>query len=329
MQSATDGPLYALQDIPGKGKGLVATRDIPKGTRILCEKALITLPGHFMHPGLLPSLCQQVEALSNDERHAFLSMHNIRPFKNAAEQYMGIFVLNCLPAEEVGEKRAIFLEACRINHACDKNSLNMWNDRIKRHTVHALRKIHAGEEITISYITPFMNRQSRQRDLQEKFRFTCSCGLCSLPEKQSQESDKRLEQIQHLVQSIEQSAPVTFWLAPRHLLSCLDARVRLHEEQGRQNEYFTTIFREAAHLTIAHGDLARGRIFAQRAAAAWTTAMGGDSGPAIECAALARNPSKCILYGISTMWKTTVGEESQGLGPDDFEDWLWRRNERR
>ena len=34
-------PKYALQNVPGKGKGLVATQDIPKGTRITEETLII------------------------------------------------------------------------------------------------------------------------------------------------------------------------------------------------------------------------------------------------------------------------------------------------
>jgi SET domain-containing protein len=43
----------------------------------------------------------------------------------------------------------IFLDACRINHACDNNAQKSWNENIKRHTIHALRDIEKDEEITI------------------------------------------------------------------------------------------------------------------------------------------------------------------------------------
>jgi hypothetical protein len=41
MSSAANDLMYALQQIPGKGKGLVATRTIPMGTRILSEEPVI------------------------------------------------------------------------------------------------------------------------------------------------------------------------------------------------------------------------------------------------------------------------------------------------
>ena len=46
MQSTTGNPMYALQDVPGKGKGLVAIEKISKGTRILSEEPIITIPGN-------------------------------------------------------------------------------------------------------------------------------------------------------------------------------------------------------------------------------------------------------------------------------------------
>lgn len=45
MQNAMTGnAMYAVRDVPGKGEGLVAIKRIPKGTRILFEEAIITVP---------------------------------------------------------------------------------------------------------------------------------------------------------------------------------------------------------------------------------------------------------------------------------------------
>jgi hypothetical protein len=45
----------------------------------------------------------------------------------------------------------------------------------------------------------------------------------------------------------------------------------------------------------------------------------------IKHGALARDPSKHKLYGISMKWRTTVDEVPHRLEPSDFEDWLWKR----
>jgi hypothetical protein len=56
-------------------------------------------------------------------------------YGNAAEQYLGIIRTNALPIEADGSEGGIFLEVCRINHACDNNAQKNWNENIKRHTV--------------------------------------------------------------------------------------------------------------------------------------------------------------------------------------------------
>ncbi|KAJ8123774.1 hypothetical protein ONZ43_g350 [Nemania bipapillata] len=318
--------MYALRDVPGKGKGLVAIEKIPKGTRILSEEPIISIAqGGMNNKRLQISITQQVASLSEHQRRAFLSMHNIHPYEDAAGQYLGIFKTNSLPAEAVGDKGAIFLEACRINHACDNNAQKSWNDKIKRHTVHAMRDIDKGEEITITYLGPLKNRKARQKALQEKFGFTCLCRLCSLPPEQSQESDRRLEEIQRLDGVIDQLGIEGVLVSPLRTLRYFDQQVQLYRDQGREDVGFAQAFVNAAQLAIANSDLARGRVFAERAVAVWETTIGDDDTQAIQHAALAQNPSRYELYGASTKWKTKVDEVPQGLEPSDFEDWLWRR----
>ncbi|EUC40071.1 hypothetical protein COCMIDRAFT_109712 [Bipolaris oryzae ATCC 44560] len=313
--------------LQGRGKGLVAREKISKGTRILSEEAIITASESVDSERLRTSICKQVEALSENQRRDFLSMHNIHPYSNAAEQYHGIFRTNSLPAEDVGDQGAIFLEACRINHACDNNAQKNWNENIKRHTVHALRDINKGEEITITYLGPLKNRKARQEALQEKFDFTCSCHLCCLPPEQSQESDRRLKEIHHLDGVIDQLGTDGVLVSPLRTLRYFDQQVHLYEKQGREDIGLAQAFVNAAQLVIANSDLARGRVFAEKATSVWKIILGGDSTQAIKHRALAQDPSKYELFGISTKWKTKVSQIPQGLEPSDFEDWLWRREQ--
>ncbi|KAG5959821.1 hypothetical protein E4U58_004831 [Claviceps cyperi] len=320
MESSTHQAMHALKAIPGKGKGLVATERIPKGTRILCEQALFTISSVTSIEERKRLICQQVEALSNGQRDVFLSMRNVRPCNNTAERYLDIFQTNSLPAEDVPETSAIFLEACRINHDCDHNAVHQWNDNIKRHTVHAVRDIPKGKEITTSYIPYLRNREWRQRTLQQSFDFACSCRICSLPADESEERDRILEQISRLYQLCVAHPTAS----PLVILAYIHAQTRLWIELGREDYGFVEAHEEAALLAIAHGDLARGRVFAQKAASIWTTLFGSDSPRAIKWETIAHDPSLHAVYGFSMTWKTAVGEAPEGLGPDDFEDWLWR-----
>ena len=153
--------MYTLREVPGKGIGLVATRMIPMGTRILSEEPIIRVPEAAPDTqALRASICKQVDALTVDQRQAFLSMHNIHD-GDAASQHLGIIRTNALPFGDRVREAGIFLNACRINHACDNNAQKSWNENINRHTVHAKRDIDNGEEITIFYLGVLNNRETR------------------------------------------------------------------------------------------------------------------------------------------------------------------------
>ena len=318
--------MYALQDVPGRGKGLVAVEPIPKGTQILSEQPIITTFNTASNiQELQESIRRQVDGLSDIQKHNFLSLHNIHPYKHDMERYLGIVRTNALPILVGQVEAGIFLEACRLNHACDNNAQKNWNENIRQHTVHALRDIAKGEEITIYYLRLQENRTARQEALLAKFGFTCSCRLCSLPPNQSQERDKLLDAIYRLDGLIGRGGIGGIISSPLRILRFVDRQIQLYESQGPGDSGLGRAFLDAAQIAIAHGDLARGRVFAERAASAWCTCLGIDSTEAIEYGRLAKDPSTHDLYGLSTKWESEVSQVPCGLDSIDFENWLWKR----
>lgn len=317
--------MYALQEVPGKGKGLVATRKIPMGTRILSEEPIIRLPEAALdRQTLLASIRRQVDVLTPDQRRAFLSMHNIHA-DDTASRYLGIFRKNALPFGDDVREVGIFLDACRINHACDNNAQRSWNENIKRHTIHALRDIEKGTEITIYYLRSLNNREARQDALRERFAFNCSCRLCSLPPDLSQESDRRLDEILKLDGLIGRDGLMGILSAPQRILRYVDQQICLYNEQGPDDAGLPRAFLDAAQIAIVNGDLARARIFAERAALGWMVLEGEDSSRVLQNRDLTQDPSKHVFYGMSMKWKTAVDDIPQGLDSKEFENWLWRR----
>ncbi|CAJ2502519.1 Uu.00g099130.m01.CDS01 [Anthostomella pinea] len=307
MQSSTESPLYACVDVEGKGKGLVAVKDIPKGTRILSEVPIITTPQDEHNKNrLMAIICEQVSALTEDQRQAFLSMHNIYPYETPPEHYLAIIRTNGLPIDEDGIDGGIFLEACRMKHACDNNAQKSWNKNIERHTVHALRDIAKGEEITV---------------------FTCASSGAGPPARRlsRQNSVSIARAVSVLDGAIGAGSLAAILASPLRVLRWVDRQVRLYNEHGPDDNGLPRAFLDAAQVAIAHGDLARGRIFAERAVSGWKILGGDDSTQVREHGHLAVNPSKLGLHGLSKEWKTAVDEVPQGLEAGDFEDWLWKR----
>ncbi|MCJ1234381.1 hypothetical protein MMC14_002342 [Varicellaria rhodocarpa] len=329
MSSSTSDLMYTLQEVSGKGKGLVATRTISRGTRILSEEPIVRVPEVMLDSQAIPAFIRrQVDALTPDQRRAFLSLHNIHA-NDAASRCLGIVRTNALPFGDDVREGGIFLDACRINHACDNNAQKTWNENIKRHTVHALRDIEKGEEITIYYLGIHNNREARQEALRRKFGFVCSCRLCSLPPDQSKESDKRLDEILKLDGLIGRDGLMGILSTPLQILRYVDQQIHLYNEQGPDDVGLPRAYLDAAQIAIANGDLARARIFAERAVLGWIVLDGDDSSNVLQNRALSQDPSKHMLYGRSMKWKTAVDDNPQGLDSKELDDWLWRRKKKK
>ncbi|KAG6019795.1 hypothetical protein E4U19_006863 [Claviceps sp. Clav32 group G5] len=307
--------MYAVRDIPGKGKGLVATRNIPKGTRILSERPLIHVPFDSSKEQRKTIIHSQVEALNKKERDIFLSFPNRYSFSDSATRYSGIFKTSSILSHSKPQKTfAIFPEACRINHDCDENAFHDWNCDTQQQTVHAMRDIEGGEEITIAYIPFFNDHQTRRKQLKTDYHFTCRCRACSLPDEVREERDQKISQFVFLGALSKDSHYI-----PDPIFGGL----------SREDRFYALIISEAAEFCINMCDLARGRVFAQKAAAVWQTLLGSDNPVTKRYTTMACSYSTHDESKTYRVWKTAVTDIPQGLGPDDFDDWLFKREKPR
>lgn len=319
-------PMYAVEEVPGKGTGLIATKDILQGTRIISEKPAITVGSHIASMKQLETrITQQVRALSEDQQREFFTMANIYPYTNPTERNRGVFQTNALPIGPDLDAGGVFLKACRINHACDSNATNFWNDNINELTIHAVRDIRKGEEITISYLSSRRNRRMRQAELQKNFKFTCCCRLCSLPPGESRNCDSKLDRIYVMDCIIESGGIEGLTSSARRMLGFVDEQVRLYNDPAPDVVGLARAYPDAFQIAVANGDLARASAFAERVLSLYLITLGDDSPDVREYRMLVRNPATHKYYGMSMDWKTKLEEVPQGLGPKDFEDWLWKR----
>ena len=214
-----DSLLYHVQDIPGKGRGLVARSDLAEGTRILCEEPLAVLPANMSEEEMERQLAHQLRALNKLEQRQFLSLHNNVTGKRV---FSGIFKTNALPCGPKSSLGAVYPTICFINYSCLLNSCYSWNAAAQMETVYVVRPIKAGEEITVCYTDP-ENTAARQAHLKNHFGFNCSCELCSLSIIDRKASDARRNQIYQLEEGF--FAPGRAIFKPREAL--LDLRKML------------------------------------------------------------------------------------------------------
>lgn len=123
QQEGADERLCEERQIPGKGRGLVATREIPIGTRILCEKPLLTLNVKDLSDRRADSndnIAEKVEALDRDAKYHFLV--NLRNSRPDLRLLTGILETNALPHDSKTTKR-VFPTISLINHSCISNAI--------------------------------------------------------------------------------------------------------------------------------------------------------------------------------------------------------------
>ncbi|KAH7712628.1 TPR domain protein [Aphelenchoides avenae] len=230
------GPLVT-ENIPGKGKGLVAAKDITKGTLLMVSKAFAcSSQGDFKDYDL--SCYRYVNAeskcvLLNEIRIAQTMLRNRESVASVYSLWAG---------EEYSREDAPstqYIDTARIHKICQLNSFNIdapmpvadgdtQAEAEKRSTIHvlpafvnhscvgnayrafygdvlvghAIRDIKKGEEITWSYVEGEQPLEAREESLRH-YGFRCECELCHLDR-----SDTRHEEREKIAQKCELMVPL-------------------------------------------------------------------------------------------------------------------------
>lgn len=311
-----DVPIFEVKEVPGKGKGLIARLNIPKGSRILSEKPWFTVQP--MSPAALHlAVSAKLQCMSKDEQRQFLSLHNNFPGKLA---FSGIVRTNALPCGSGSSVGGVYPTISLINHSCLPNAHNNWNPNAEHETIHAVRPIQAGEEITIRYDRggPLA---ARQAFLRKSFGFDCHCSACSLGTQELQASDSRQVLIQQLDEAIgDWSRP-----AEESLQDCQSLLHVLREEFGPHTEvHDARLYYDAFQICIAHGDQARASVLAERAYKARVVCEGEDSPVTQKVKLFSSSPADHYSFELySQRWKRERKMIPKGLDTVSFNKWLF------
>ncbi|KAK4184335.1 hypothetical protein QBC35DRAFT_59785 [Podospora australis] len=199
----TDLP-YTLIDIPGKGKGVVATRKINQFETIMKAYPAVIADNVFFPQEEGDSGQGNTRARKFFQK-ALEQLGDLDRIKKMARSRKGkvhlledVVRTNAFGMTINGRDcKGMYPEIARLNHACDPNAFPRFTSKDLAMTAVATRDILPGEEITISYIPLGMPSSYRAKSL-GNWHFECSCGLCQAPKQALEASDSRREQIVEL-----------------------------------------------------------------------------------------------------------------------------------
>lgn len=200
----TDG--VVTKEIPGKGRGFVATRRIHRGEQIMAyTPALIVQRGFFDDDGevsrtdLLGVLRDAISRLPTATRVAFWKQLG-QTHQAGDDDIMDVIMNNSFNLPLTGSADTFignFPEVSMYNHDCRPSVAFHLDGGVVHRTQAVLGGqlgggIAPGEELSISYVDSFRARSVRQARTQRNWGFSCACAQCRLPEALANASDHRL-----------------------------------------------------------------------------------------------------------------------------------------
>lgn len=241
----------------------MAARSLPRGTRIIVEDALLSVPMPEMVPGQglrLADMLTNVDAafrrLSPQQQQDFLELHDHR-FPKEKDQNRLITILRSNAYNTGDDQVGIFPKIARINHSCKPNSGNFWSEKENHRVIYAFRDIEKGEEITVSYIPLLKSIQERHARLYQ-YGFTCNCSAC-----QSSESSIRRVKIADSIEILEQKAHLQS-MKEKTIKKMIDKATSLVDmiEQEELGDYRAKAYHLAAVFHERKGDVVEAKNWA-------------------------------------------------------------------
>ncbi|KAF8517412.1 hypothetical protein BU17DRAFT_76441 [Hysterangium stoloniferum] len=293
---------YKVVDIPGRGKGMVALRDINSGERILAEKPLFVVPSTVTGDPV-QLMDSKLKELTEEQQESFFNLTYVNAGPNMAVENipLAIFQTNGIAAgpSQVG----IFPKTARLNHACSSgfNTVYSWREKEG-----ILGLFHIFRELLTTYFDTKQPRDSRRDHLSHVYGFICRCKVCSLPPSASGASDARLQQMTALRQKL------STWgnneIDGIEALNLARQIWLLSEEEGYWSER-GQLAADAAHVAAAHSDEHAAREWSTLAQEWYGYELGQDSIQVASMHTLAENPRRHSAW--ATKDRMNVGGPQQ------------------
>ncbi|KAH7716357.1 hypothetical protein AAVH_16254 [Aphelenchoides avenae] len=193
------GPIKVV-DIPGEGKGVVATKDVKKGTLLLVSKAFVIVGNwqsiydvaHAAAEKLKrrPEMAGEINSLyDGSPREAGVPAPKVI---SDVDRLAKICKHNCFGYDgKDGLKgwtfKGLWTQPSYFNHSCLHNaSHNFYGDVM---TVFAVSDIAKREEVTLTYADPF-DAYKKREELFMNSGFICKCRLCEIDRADARYSER-------------------------------------------------------------------------------------------------------------------------------------------
>jgi len=201
-----DCPPFITKEVSGKGRGLVATRNLPLGFTLLTEDAVLVIStNNFNYDKLLADFLSK----NKETRMEILKLYDgtegtnedLTDTKKLVAKLDRIVEINSILRCMVGQENTknVYLKASLLNHDCRPNLT--WHslfEKKERILVNVLRKVEKGDELTVSYIKDenCPTRIQRKESL-VKYRFDCQCDICKKENPDDEKMRKEFQQLTH------------------------------------------------------------------------------------------------------------------------------------
>ena len=183
-----------VTEIPGKGRGLVAARNIKMGELIFTDKPVIKVNSDEDTDEIMNSLARQIDKLSIEAKRQFNQLNVSPKYEDGIELNVNLlnfskFVSNCAKSwRGMNDCWFLQLNTILINHSCAPNAAKgpLLPDEDYKNEVRAIKDITRGDEITLCYLgglehylTCGFDKLRRMREIRDLFGFDCKCCVCS------------------------------------------------------------------------------------------------------------------------------------------------------
>ncbi|KAI4726362.1 SET domain-containing protein [Aureobasidium sp. EXF-10728] len=252
----------------GRGRGLFAKVDIPRGGLVLCEKAFASSEVEEA------AKTTKSNAYSGDDQGAQLWLDVVqKAFRNPsqAQRLIGLYagpaystqtnvptvdgqpVIDVYQIEsilfhntfahqaKIDSGGSLFIQASYANHSCiDNTHRSFVGDTV---VLRAVNDIAAGTELTTSYWPAALDEPDRHEDLFKNWKFVCKCKLCESESECDQDWEETFKTVRKLLEEkysdkkefivkIEQLAKRLESVYPCHLFGHLP-RIAMQDLQSK------------------------------------------------------------------------------------------------